>query len=138
MKKFEEKYVKIDPVWDRLRIEAKEALISEPAIGGFIHTSILQHSSFERALAHRVASKLASVEISGQTLRDICSMAISSDPQLSNAARADIMAVLIGTQLVPGICSHFCISRAFLRSRLIGCQTGFGLLVKKIWHIFFK
>ena len=47
MKKFEEKYVKIDPVWDRLRNEAKEALISEPAIGGFIHTSILQHSSFE-------------------------------------------------------------------------------------------
>lgn len=76
MKKFEEKYVKIDPVWDRLRNEAKEALISEPAIGGFIHTSILQHSSFEGALAHRVASKLASVEISGQTLRDTCSMAI--------------------------------------------------------------
>ena len=94
MKKFEEKYVKIDPVWDRLRNEAKEALISEPAIGGFIHTSILQHSSFEGALAHRVASKLASVEISGQTLRDTCSLAISSDPQLSNAARADIMAVV--------------------------------------------
>ena len=41
MKKFEEKYVKIDPVWDRLRNEAKKALASEPAIGGFIHTSIL-------------------------------------------------------------------------------------------------
>ena len=94
MEELEEKYVKIDPVWDRLRNEAKEALISEPVIGGFIHTSILQHASFERALAHRVASKLASVEISGQTLRDICSMAIFSDPQVSSAARADIMAVV--------------------------------------------
>jgi serine O-acetyltransferase len=88
------KYIKIDPVWDRMRNEANAAVIAEPAIGGFIHINILQHSSFERALGHRVASKLLSDEISQQTLRDICNEAISDDPQVTNAARADVMAVV--------------------------------------------
>ena len=94
MENLKNRYVQIDPVWDRLRNEAAEAIIEEPAIGGFIHTSILQHSSFERALAHRIASKLASDEISQQTLRDICNEAISDDPEVANAARADVMAVV--------------------------------------------
>ena len=64
MVNLEEKYAQLDPVWDRLRIEAENAVVAEPAIGGFIHISILQHASFENALAHRVASKLASAEIS--------------------------------------------------------------------------
>ena len=94
MVNLEEKYAKLDPVWERLRIEAEDAVIADPAIGGFIHTSILQHASFENALAHRVACKLASAEISEQALRDICSKAISTDPQVANAARADVMAVV--------------------------------------------
>ena len=94
MVKLEEKYAQLDPVWDRLRTEAQDAVVAEPAIGGFIHTNILEHASFEDALAHRVASKLASVEISGQALRDICNKAIFAEPQLANAARADVMAVV--------------------------------------------
>ena len=94
MVNLEENYAKLDPVWERLRNEAEDAVIADPAIGGFIHTSILQHESFENALAHRVASKLASAEISEQALRDICSKAVSTDPQVANAARADVMAVV--------------------------------------------
>ena len=94
MVNLEEKYVQLDPVWDRLRNEAENAVAAEPEIGGFIHTSVLQHGSFENALAHRVASKLASAEISEQALRDICNKAISADPQVANAARADVMAVV--------------------------------------------
>ena len=94
MVNLEKKYVQLDPVWDRLRSEAEDAAVAEPAIGAFIHTSILQHSSFENALVHRVASKLASAEISEQTLGDICSKSISNDPQVANAARADVMAVV--------------------------------------------
>ena len=63
MVKLEEKYAQLDPVWDRLRSEAQNSVVAEPAIGGFVHTSILQHASFENALAHRVASKLASNDV---------------------------------------------------------------------------
>ncbi|NDA29943.1 MAG: serine O-acetyltransferase, partial [Alphaproteobacteria bacterium] len=38
MGKLEENYAQIDPVWDRVRHEALEAVRSEPAVGGFIHT----------------------------------------------------------------------------------------------------
>ena len=94
MVSLEKKHAQLDPVWDRVRSEAEDAVVAEPAIGGFIHTCVLQHSSFDNALAHRVSSKLASAEISDQTLRDICSKAISNDPQVANAARADVMAVV--------------------------------------------
>ena len=94
MVNLEKKYAQLDPVWDRLRNEAENALVAEPVIAGFIHTSILQHASFENALAYRVASKLASAEISEQALWDICNKAISADPQVTNAARADVMAVV--------------------------------------------
>ena len=94
MVNLEEKHAQLDPVWDRLRVEAENAVVAEPAIGGFIHTCILQHASFENALAHRVASKLASAEISEQALWDICNKAFSADSQITNAARADVMAVV--------------------------------------------
>ena len=94
MVNLEKKYAQLDPVWDRLRNEAENAVVAEPVIAGFIHTSILQHASFENALAYRVASKLASAEISEQALTDICSKAIFVDPQVANAARADVMAVV--------------------------------------------
>ena len=63
MVNLKKKYAQLDPVWDRLRNEAEDAVIAEPGIGGFIHTNILQHSSFENALAHRVASKLSLIHI---------------------------------------------------------------------------
>ena len=39
MAKLEENYAQIDPVWDRVRHEALEAVRSEPAVGGFIPVS---------------------------------------------------------------------------------------------------
>ena len=94
MVNLEKKYAQLDPVWDRLRNEAENAVVAEPVIAGFIHTSILQHASFENALAYRVASKLASAEISEQALTDTCNKAIFAGAQVTNAARADVMAVV--------------------------------------------
>ena len=87
MAKLEENYAQIDPVWDRVR---QEALAGGVGSWGFIHTHILQHCSLENALAHRIASKLASSEISEQTLRDICFRAITQAPQIPNSARSDV------------------------------------------------
>ena len=62
----------IDPVWERIQIEAKAAVQKEPLLGGSLHACILHHSSIEQALAYRVATKLASQEMSEQILREIC------------------------------------------------------------------
>ena len=61
---------KLDPVWERIRVEAAEAVAKESLMGGMVHSSILHHETFEAALAHRIAMKLASPEMSEQILRE--------------------------------------------------------------------
>jgi serine O-acetyltransferase len=83
----------IDPVWSRISEEAEEAVRNEPLLGGLIHSSILHYDTMEGALAHRIALKLASGEMSEQILREIADEAYETDPTLAEAARTDIMAV---------------------------------------------
>lgn len=82
-----------DPVWARIRAEAKAAIEMEPLLGGLVHTSLLHHASLEGALAYRLSVKLASREMSEQILREIADEAHSEDRSLGIAARADIIAV---------------------------------------------
>jgi serine O-acetyltransferase len=83
----------IDPVWHRIRVEADEAIRAEPLMGGLIHTGVLHHPTFERALGYRIALKLASAEMSEQILREIADEVLADDPSIAAAARADIMAI---------------------------------------------
>lgn len=83
----------VDPVWDRIRREAEKAIVDEPLLGGLVHSSILHHASFEKALAYRIALKLSSPEMSGQLLREIADEAFKSEASLGAAARADVVAV---------------------------------------------
>ena len=83
----------VDPVWHRILGEAEQGIRDEPLMGGLVHASILHHASFERALAYRVAMKLASVEMGDQVLREIADEAYSAGDGLSCAARADLVAI---------------------------------------------
>lgn len=90
-----EKYAKLtqlDPVWNRIRAEAQDAVQREPLLGGMIHSSILHHTSIEQALAYRFSLKLASPEMSEQILREIADNAYADDSTLAAAARADLVA----------------------------------------------
>ncbi len=82
----------VDPVWARIVREAEEAVKAEPLLGGMVHYSVLHYPTLERALAYRIALKLANGEMSDQILREICDNAHLDDPELAQAARADIMA----------------------------------------------
>ena len=87
------KLAEIDPVWQRITHEAREAVDGEPLLGGLLHACILHHDDLESALAYRMAEKLASGEMSEQLLREIADQAYRSDPSLGQKARADIVAV---------------------------------------------
>lgn len=82
----------LDPVWSRIRQEARDAVEQEPLMGGVFHSSILHHDTLEHALAFRLSQKLASAEMSEQILREIMDTAHADDPGLGEAARADIVA----------------------------------------------
>ena len=83
----------IDPVWSRVCDEAVEMIRTEPLLGALVHSGLLHHSTMERALAFRFSLKLASGEMSEQILREMADEAYTADPELGQAARADLMAV---------------------------------------------
>lgn len=93
MAKTREQLLEVDPVWSRIRAEAAEAVEAEPLLGGLIHSSLLHHPTLERAIAYRIAMKLASGEMSEQLVREIADEAFAADPAIGQAARADLMAV---------------------------------------------
>ncbi len=93
MPETQQKLANIDPVWDQILQEAEAALTAEPLLGGMVHGAILPHATLERALAYRMAQKLASGEISEQILREIADEALATDPTIGQAARADIVAI---------------------------------------------
>ncbi|MEO9685903.1 MAG: serine O-acetyltransferase [Tateyamaria sp.] len=83
----------IDPMWEQINEEAKQAVVDEPLIGGFVHACILHHKSIEKALSYRIAAKLASNEMSMVVVREIVEEAYQKSPELVKAARSDLAAV---------------------------------------------
>jgi serine O-acetyltransferase len=83
----------LDPIWDRIKSDARAALTAEPLMGGMIHTTVLHHPSLESALAYRIAMKLASDEMPAQIVRELADSAYAGDLALGEAARADLAAV---------------------------------------------
>jgi len=83
---------KIDPVWSRIRAEAEDIARKEPALGGFIFSLILNHGSFEEALAHRLAQRLGNADIGADLIVHAFRDAIEAEPEIGDAARADIVA----------------------------------------------
>ncbi len=84
----------LDPVWNELRAAAEGLAAREPALASLVHAVILTHDRLEDALSYRLAQKLASTEISALALRDLAAEAMLSAPEIAQAARADIAAVI--------------------------------------------
>ncbi len=87
------KFRAVDPIWTRVCAEANDVIRTEPLLGALLHSGLLHHPSLERALAYRFSLKLASGEMSEQILREMADEAYADDPNLGQAARADLAAV---------------------------------------------
>ncbi|GGH25987.1 serine O-acetyltransferase [Cribrihabitans marinus] len=83
----------VDPVWDRIRHDAQEAVRHEPLMGGLVHACVLHHRSLDKALSYRISAKLASNEMSMAILREVADEAFAEAPELTEAARTDLVAV---------------------------------------------
>ncbi|MFK7746312.1 MAG: serine O-acetyltransferase [Roseobacter sp.] len=83
----------VDPAWEQITSEARQAAQDEPLMGGFLHACILHHKNIEKALSYRIAAKLASNEMSMVVVREMVDDAYAADPNLIRAARADLVAI---------------------------------------------
>ena len=71
MSNLSKKIQNIDPVWGRIQNEASELILAEPLMGGMVHSSILHHSTFRKALSYRISLKLSSEDMPAHILREI-------------------------------------------------------------------
>ncbi|WP_457090010.1 serine O-acetyltransferase [Microvirga sp. P5_D2] len=85
---------KVDPIWDRLRSEAEAIVKSEPALGGFVLTAILNQPSLEAAVIHRVTSRLNHRAMPADIIEQVFMEAADRDKSIGESFRADINAVL--------------------------------------------
>ena len=56
----------VDPVWEAVRVGARQILDSEPSLGKMALTTVLNHDAFEEALAHRLARKFDEIQATPQ------------------------------------------------------------------------
>lgn len=88
-----ERKIAPDPIWERIREEAAQHAGEEPILASFLHATILNHPKLERALSFHLASQLDSPTASSLLLREVMREALSDDPGIREAIRADLQAV---------------------------------------------
>lgn len=82
-----------DPVFQRVRTEAEEALRREPDVAAFMLTQVLNHETLERAIMHRVAARLHHPDLAATMIEHAYRDLVDRDPSIAEAFRADLMAV---------------------------------------------
>jgi serine O-acetyltransferase len=88
------KLEKVDPVWTRVRDEADDVARREPALTGFIYSTILNHDTLEAAIVHRISERLSHADVGGELIRQAYTSALADDPSIAVAFRADLAATI--------------------------------------------
>lgn len=83
----------VDPVWHRVREDAEAILSAEPALSMLAYASVLHHRSLEESVSHRIAARLDHAALSADLIAQAFEEAFASEPSLSAAIRADLIAV---------------------------------------------
>jgi serine O-acetyltransferase len=84
----------VDPVWEAVLSGANKIAAAEPALAHLVYTSVLNHTSFEDALAHRLAERLDHSDVSADIIRQAFGDALEARPAIGVEARADLSATL--------------------------------------------
>ena len=84
----------IDPVWDAILAGARQVATSEPSLANLVYSSVLNHATFESALAHRLAERLDHSDVSADLIRQAFHDALDYRPDIGAESRADLAATL--------------------------------------------
>lgn len=84
----------VDPVWEAVRAGARQVLDKEPSLANMVVANVLNHDSFEAALAHRLATRLDHEDVSADLIRQAFAETLADSPEIAELARADLAATL--------------------------------------------
>lgn len=83
-----------EALWLRLRHEADEAVARDPMLAPLFFESVINQPSFEEAVFYRIGTRLKNEAVPRALLVTIFRRAVSMDPSIAAAMRADILAVM--------------------------------------------
>jgi serine O-acetyltransferase len=83
----------VDPIWTALRDEAEMVVRSEPALGGFVHATLLSHDRLEDAVCHRLAQRLNHSDVDAGLINRTFAQVLAGKPEIGDYFRADLQAV---------------------------------------------
>ena len=84
---------KLDPVWASILAEAKAAADNDPMVAAFFYSTILNQSSLESAVVHRIAGRLDHPDMPASLILQAFEAMIEANPGWSAEVRVDIQAV---------------------------------------------
>ncbi|WP_185985369.1 serine O-acetyltransferase [Aureimonas mangrovi] len=88
-----ERLESVDPIWQSLREEAQAAADREPALSGFLYSTILHHPSLEDAVIHRIAQRLDHGDIPAALIEQSFSQMQEATDDWGAILRTDLQAV---------------------------------------------
>jgi serine O-acetyltransferase len=84
----------VDPLWEAVRAGANDIMRNETSLSALVISNVLNHDSFEAALAHRLAERLDHSDVSADLIRQAFHDALEIRPEIGVEARADLAATL--------------------------------------------
>lgn len=84
----------VDPVWEAVRAGARQIAAAEPSLGNMAISAVLNHDTFEQALAHRLAARLDHDDVSADLIRQAFAETLVDHPEIGEHARVDLAATL--------------------------------------------
>ncbi|MBS3847998.1 serine O-acetyltransferase [Devosia sp. J2-20] len=84
----------VDPVWEAVRAGARQIVEAEPSLASLAVSAVLNHETFEQALAHRLAARLDHEDVSSDLIRQAFAEILQDFPEIAANARADLAATL--------------------------------------------
>ena len=82
----------VDPIWHSIRAEAEEAAKNDPVLGTFLYATIINQTTLEDAVMHRIAERLGHADLSADILRQTFDTMFEANPEWSHIVRVDIQA----------------------------------------------
>jgi serine O-acetyltransferase len=101
------------PVWAALRQEAEHVASTEPSLASLVNATILAHADLTSALSYQLARKLGDQELRAMSLREVCEEAYAAQPDLIDAAQADLRAVFERDPACKGYLQPFLFFKGF-------------------------
>ena len=83
----------IDPIWDKIREEAKEASSQDRQISGYMYSQVLSQKTLEKVLSVNLSKHIETIHVEYRIIEDLFDEFYSTDKQIQQTIRADISAV---------------------------------------------